>query len=45
MTTFPQSEPPTTPHDIRRWILVGILWGVAWLAFVRVVVYLLGLPT
>lgn len=46
MTTFPTSdEPPTTPYDVRRWVIVGLLWGVAFLAFVRVVVHLLGLPT
>lgn len=45
MTTFPTAEPPTTQHDIRRFIIVGVLWGVAFLFLFALVAKLLGLPT
>lgn len=45
VTTFPQppAEPPTTPHDVRRWILVGIVWGVVFLFAVAWVMHALGI--
>lgn len=39
-----QAEPPDTPRDIRRFILLGLLYGVAFLIGVALLIRLLGLP-
>jgi hypothetical protein len=43
--TFPAvGEPPDMPSDIRRMLLLGVLYGVLFLAGFALVVHLLGLP-
>jgi hypothetical protein len=39
-----QAEPPETQHDVWRFIWLGLLYGVVFLAVCAGIVRLLGLP-